>query len=65
MSPISPLVLSYQASGGAKVGAMPTSQSVMVSTISCEATDVWFPNVAELPHPVAQPEPDCMSGCTP
>jgi hypothetical protein len=42
MSPISPLLgaLSYQASGGAKFSAMPTSQSVMVSTISCEATDV-------------------------
>ena len=40
MSPISPLVLSYQASGGALTVARPTSQSVNVSIISCEATEV-------------------------
>src|SRR6476659_7121377 len=34
MSPISPLTMSYQASGGAKVVAMPTKASVMASTSS-------------------------------
>jgi hypothetical protein len=42
ISPISPslLLLSYQASGGASAPASPTSQSVIVSTISCDATEV-------------------------
>lgn len=40
MSPISPLVWSYQASGAAKVVAMPTSASVMASTNSWLVTDV-------------------------
>lgn len=40
ISPISPLFGSYQASGGAKLVASPTSPSVIVSAISCEATDV-------------------------
>jgi hypothetical protein len=40
MSPISPLVLSYHASGGALAAARPTSASVIVSIISCEATCV-------------------------
>ena len=40
MSPISPKVLSYQASGAETVVAIPTSGSVMVSIISCEATSV-------------------------
>ena len=40
MSPISPFVVSYQASGGPTTLASPTSASVIVSTISCDATDV-------------------------
>jgi hypothetical protein len=41
MSPISPLALSYQASGGPfATTARPTSASVIVSIISCDATDV-------------------------
>jgi hypothetical protein len=40
ISPISPLAVSYHASGGALLFAIPTSQSVIVSTISCEATPV-------------------------
>jgi hypothetical protein len=65
MSPISPLFLSYHASGGAKTLASPTSQSVIVSTISCEATEVWFPKGPLKPHPESHPEPACMSGWTP
>jgi hypothetical protein len=62
ISPISPLALSYHASGGPMVGASPTSQSVIVSTISCEATEVWFPKTVLLPHPELHPPPNCMSG---
>lgn len=40
MSPISPLVMSYQARGGAKVVAMPTSASVIASVSSWLVTDV-------------------------
>ena len=40
MSPISPLVMSYHARGGAKVVAMPTSASVMVSVNSWLVTEV-------------------------
>ena len=40
MSPISPLTMSYQASGGAKVVAMPTSASVIASVNSWLVTDV-------------------------
>src|SRR5712691_5803111 len=40
MSPISPLALSYQPSGGPSVVATPTSGSVTVSAISCESTTV-------------------------
>jgi hypothetical protein len=65
ISPISPFTLLYQASGGPTTLARPTSQSVMVSTISCEATDVWLPKFVDAPQPVSQPDPGCMSGCTP
>ena len=40
MSPISPFVWSYHASGAAKVVAIPTSASVMASTNSWLVTDV-------------------------
>jgi hypothetical protein len=41
MSPISPLLLSYQASGGPLPAlARPTSASVTISVSSCEATEV-------------------------
>jgi hypothetical protein len=40
MSPISPLVWSYHASGGANVVAIPTSASVIASTNSWLVTDV-------------------------
>jgi hypothetical protein len=62
ISPISPLLLSYHASGGARTVASPTSQSVIVSVISCEATEVWLPKTLLPPHPVKHPEPACMSG---
>src|ERR1041385_2371939 len=65
MSPISPLFVSYQASGGPITVARPISGSVMASTISCEATDCWLANAVPLPQPVSQPEPACMSGGTP
>ena len=65
MSPISPLVRSYHASGGPTDGAIPTSGSVIVSTSSCEATAVTSPNT-ELVWPCPwQPLPACMSGWTP
>jgi hypothetical protein len=66
MSPISPLLASYQASGGPKTVASPTPASVTASIISCDATEVWFWNVvAAPPHPESQPEPASMSGRTP
>jgi hypothetical protein len=40
MSPISPLVMSYQASGAAKVVAIPTSASVIASVSSWLVTEV-------------------------
>jgi len=40
MSPISPLVWSYQPSGGPSEVARPTSASVSASAISCVATTV-------------------------
>lgn len=40
MSPISPLFMSYHASGGANVVAMPTSASVIASVSSWLVTDV-------------------------
>jgi len=40
ISPISPLVMSYHASGGANVVAMPTSASVIASANSWVLTDV-------------------------
>jgi hypothetical protein len=40
MSPISPLIWSYHASGAAKLVAIPTSASVIASTSSWLVTDV-------------------------
>ena len=66
MSPISPLVESYQASGAPTTVARPTSASVTASISSCEQTEVWLlKGVALPPQPVSHPEPACMSGMTP
>ena len=65
MSPISPLVESYQASGGPTTVARPTSASVIASISSCDDTEAWLLNVVELPQPVAQPDDGPMSGITP
>jgi hypothetical protein len=65
MSPISPLVVSYQASGRLTVVPIPTSMSVTASTSSCELTDVTLLNMVDVPQPLSQPEPGDMSGMTP
>jgi hypothetical protein len=64
MSPISPLLASYQASGAASDLASPTSGSVVASTSSCEATEVTLASAGPLPQPTSQPEPGPMSGRT-
>src|SRR5579859_4341191 len=53
MSPISPLVLSYQASGGPlPLPARPTSASVIVSVSSWDMTEVVFWKSFPAPHPL-------------
>src|SRR6202012_1784026 len=64
MSPISPFVSSYQASGGPSVVARPTAPSVVASIISCDETSVRLSCVLALsPQPPAHAPP--RSGMTP
>jgi hypothetical protein len=65
MSPISPLVLSYHASGGPTTVARPTSASVIASMSWCDATEVLLSKGVAARPQVSHPDPDCMSGKTP